>query len=74
MKKTNIDNLGRVVIPSHYRKSLRLEKGDTIVMELVDGSIIIEPEKTLCKICNFPLKTTNDLNICTMCIGKIKRL
>lgn len=34
---TRVDRHGRVVIPAEYRRALRLEEGDTLVLQLDDG-------------------------------------
>ena len=37
----NIDNLGRLVIPSEYRKELGIENGSSLNMELEKDKIVI---------------------------------
>lgn len=37
----NIDNLGRLVIPSEYRKELGIENGSSLNMELEENKIVI---------------------------------
>lgn len=41
---TTLSSKGQIVIPSEIRKKLALSEGTTILCELVDGKIILDPE------------------------------
>lgn len=47
----NLDDLGRVVIPMEFRKSLDLESGKPVEMTMVDGAVIEKRYEEVCKVC-----------------------
>ena len=40
-----MDDLGRIVIPKEFRRSLDIEPGDAIEMLCIDGRVVIEKVK-----------------------------
>jgi len=44
---TNVRAKGQVTIPAHIRQAARLEEGDPVEMELVDGGILLRPMKLI---------------------------
>lgn len=51
MKKLKLDDLGRIVIPKPFRKELNLENESPVVVALENNSVVIRPEKAVCKCC-----------------------
>ena len=74
MKGTNrkIDNLGRIVIPISYRKSLRLEPNDTVTISMKNGEMTLTPLKRTCVVCGKMHEQLNNRRICKNCITIIK--
>ena len=70
-----IDKLGRVVLPSDYRKALNLNKNTKIALYIENGSIMIRHAESTCKLCGSDNITfENGIRICKACINKIKNL
>jgi len=44
---TNVRAKGQVTIPAHIRQAARLEEGDPVEVELVDGGILLRPMKMI---------------------------
>lgn len=44
---TNVRAKGQVTIPAHIRHAARLEEGDPVEVELVDGGILLRPMKLI---------------------------
>lgn len=70
--KRNVDPLGRIVIPVDIRTQLGIHKGDTVLMSLENGKLILEPENHICRICGASEDVRPEFGICTSCIEKIK--
>lgn len=47
----NVDNLGRIVIPSTMRKSYNIEKGEKIELLAMDEGILLRKYKPGCIFC-----------------------
>ncbi len=73
MKKPKIDELGRVVIPKPFREALNLEEKSEIVITLENNSVVIRPEKTVCKRCGTFVKCDHDFPLCKDCLEAIKK-
>jgi AbrB family looped-hinge helix DNA binding protein len=44
---TNVRAKGQVTIPAYIRQAARLEEGDPVEVELVDGGILLRPMKLI---------------------------
>lgn len=49
--RRNLDHLGRIVIPSEFRKQLGIQSGDSLDMHVVNGSLLITPTREVCLLC-----------------------
>jgi AbrB family looped-hinge helix DNA binding protein len=47
MSTTYIRNKGQVTIPADVRRAARLEEGDPIEVEVVEGGILLRPQKVI---------------------------
>lgn len=47
MSKTVLRSKGQLTIPAEVREATRLEEGDPVVFEVVDGCIVMRPLKTI---------------------------
>ena len=47
-----VDELGRIVIPSHMRRAAGLETKTAVKFELVDGGVLLTKARPTCIICN----------------------
>lgn len=68
----NIDNLGRIVLPKEYRKSLEMQEGDSVNIAIEKNKIIIEKVETNCMFCGSTkeLITFQNRPICNKCCNK----
>ncbi len=69
-----LDELGRIVIPSDFRKKLDVKTGDRLRVELVDNTLILQKSIPTCVLCG----KAEDLNyeshnkyICEDCLETI---
>ena len=46
-KTTTIRNKGQVTIPASIRRAARLEDGDPVEIEVVEGGILLRPQKVI---------------------------
>ena len=46
-----IDYAGRIVLPKAYRTKMNLEPGSSLLLQIEDNKLIIEPAEKKCKIC-----------------------
>lgn len=71
-----VDNLGRVVILSEFRKALGIEAGDYIEMMLVDNCLVMKKNIKSCLLCNghSSLTAVQDKHICQKCITLVSEL
>ena len=47
MSSTVVRGKGQITIPSEIRKAARLEEGDPVEVEIVDGGILLRPYKVI---------------------------
>ena len=47
MSSTVVRGKGQITIPSEIRKAARLEEGDPVEVEIVDGGILLRPCKVI---------------------------
>ena len=68
-----VDDLGRVVIPSHIRHELGFEAGTRLNFELKGDELIITKAAHTCAVCNSEndLKEINGKYICRKCMEKL---
>lgn len=69
-----LEELGRIVIPSEYRKALGFEEQEYLEMFLVGGGVLIKKPTDRCKLCNNSGDLINfkDYLLCFECVKKIK--
>jgi transcriptional pleiotropic regulator of transition state genes len=72
----NIDDLGRIVIPSELRKALGINLLDSLEIFTDDDSIIFRKYEIVCIFCKDDEEVThyNNKCICKKCLEKIKTL
>ncbi len=73
MKKPKVDDLGRVLIPKPIRRELNLHSESEVVITLENNSVVIRPEKTVCRRCGIFVKCDHDFPLCKACIEVIKK-
>jgi len=44
---TTVRNKGQVTIPAEIRKAAKLEEGDPVEIEMVEGGILLRPQKII---------------------------
>ncbi len=69
-----LDHMGRIVIPSEYRKKTGIEDLAEVRIAEQNGKIIIERLIPTCKICGAEKTLNAEMGICQDCIEKIKSL
>jgi len=47
MSRTTIRSKGQITIPSEIRRAARLEEGDPVEFEIVEGGILLKPRKII---------------------------
>ena len=72
MKIGKIDALGRVVIPSSFRKKLNLETDSKIIITASETSVIITPQDCICRLCSASIGKNSIIPLCKSCIKAIK--
>lgn len=65
-----LDSLNRVVIPLEFRKSIGVDPNSAVTISCQDGKIIIEPQKTLCRVCGSGDSVNEDIPLCAACLAK----
>ncbi len=70
----NIDDLGRIVLPINYRKTLGIKAGEELEMLCEGESIIIRRKAERCKLCGGKNEMDESLGICRECINKINSM
>lgn len=68
-----LDIAGRLVIPKDFRRALGLEIGDSVLLEIDDGKIIVKKAEQSCVFCGKTsgLKSYMGKTVCEDCIKKI---
>lgn len=71
-----IDNLGRIVIPREMRKSIGVEDGDNVTIELIDNKIVISNPSENDEFLNFlnEFKINHDSELCVQIENEYKRI
>ncbi len=69
-----LDHMGRIVIPSEYRKKTGIEDLAEVRITEQNGKIIIEKLTPACKICGAEENINAEMGVCHECIEKIKLL
>ncbi len=69
-----LDHMGRIVIPSEYRKKTGIEDLAEVRITEQNGKIIIEKLTPACKICGAEDNINAEMGVCQDCIEKIKSL
>ncbi len=69
-----VDELGRIVIPKHIRRTLGLETRTKVQFETDGNRLIVTKAFNTCIICNSEndLKEVGGKYICADCVAKIK--
>jgi len=71
-----VDELGRIVIPMEYRKTLGIHVKDPLSISLEGEQIVIERYRESCAICGSEkdIQAVNDRSICAKCVSAVKKL
>ncbi len=69
-----LDHMGRIVLPSEYRKKTGIDDLAEVCITEKQGKIIIEKLVPVCKICGAEENINTEMSICEECIAKIKAL
>lgn len=69
-----IDKLGRVVLPSKFRKALHIDTASTVMLYLEDDCIRISAPQKQCALCQKPLEIETNISLCKDCIAKVKAI
>ena len=67
-----VDNLGRMVIPSEFRKKLNIESNSKILVSLEDGILLVSPVTKHCALCGAKIESEQRFRLCEPCVSKIK--
>ena len=74
MKITQIDKLGRIVIPIAFRRALGLREDSVLQISLDGDSVVINRLLSRCKLCYASLDNDSSIGLCNNCIEKIKKM
>lgn len=71
-----LDGLGRIVIPQEMRKSLGLQEGDEVEIQLENGVLQLRKFAPGCVFCggSRDLVTYENKHICGECLQKIRKV
>lgn len=71
-----VDELGRIVIPMEYRKTLAIHVKDPLSISLEGERIVIERYRESCAICGSEtdVRAIKDRSVCAKCVTDIKKL
>ncbi len=69
-----LDHMGRIVIPSEYRKITGIEDMAEVRITEQGGKIVIERLAPACKLCGSEENINEEMCVCKNCIEKIKSL
>lgn len=78
MKSTGIvrrvDELGRIVLPIELRRTLDINKTDSLEIYVDGNQIVLKKYEPACIFCNSALQVTNfkGRNICEACLQQLK--
>ena len=73
MMVRKVDELGRIVLPMEFRKSLNIGTGCDVRIDLKDGSIILSPNECVCSVCKTAIPLGTKFNLCENCKAEIKK-
>ena len=68
-----IDYAGRIVLPKAYRTKMKLDTGSTVLLQIEDTKLIIEPAEKKCKLCECNEIVDDKLPLCKECLEKAKK-
>ena len=68
-----VDRLGRVVIPSEYRKRLGIKEGSKIVFSSLDRGIYLETVDGGRALCSKKLRKEASARLCEVCLADIAK-
>ena len=71
-----VDELGRIVIPMEYRRTLGIHVKDPLSISLEGEQIVIGRYRESCAICGSEkdIQAVLDRSICAKCVSAIKKL
>jgi AbrB family transcriptional regulator, transcriptional pleiotropic regulator of transition state genes len=72
-----IDDLGRVVIPSEFRKAFGIAAGEVVDMTIEGDAIVVRRIATGCVLCGSdtePLRAWHGRALCNSCVTGIKAM
>lgn len=80
-----LDGQGRVILPSHIRKTLNLGKDSEVIIGITrDGTITITPAEARCSVCSKKLNGTSKIRgiaigneekyVCPSCYENLKEI
>ncbi len=74
--RRKIDDLGRVVIPSQFRRALGIDEGDELEITLESDRVVIGPAIDQCTFCGAEgeLTTFRDKPVCWSCTAAVRAL
>ncbi len=72
--RRKLDKLGRIVLPSEYRKELGFKKQESLEIFLGVEGILIRKPQSVCKLCgkDSDLMIFKDNLLCINCISELK--
>ncbi|MBE6702010.1 MAG: AbrB family transcriptional regulator [Ruminococcaceae bacterium] len=70
----HIDRLGRIVIPTTFRRALDLNEKTALEVCLDGDKVIVRRSSSCCKLCYANIDSSSDPCLCPSCIEKIKKL
>ncbi|MBQ8720031.1 MAG: AbrB/MazE/SpoVT family DNA-binding domain-containing protein [Clostridia bacterium] len=69
-----VDKLGRIVIPITVRRTLDINEGSALELELDKEKIIIHNADLRCKLCCSNIDNDLGIGLCQSCIKKVKNI
>ena len=66
----SIDPVGRIVIPKDFREAAGLSDGEDLLIEVIDGKIVLSKAEQTCVFCGSKknLREYMDKTVCENCI------
>jgi AbrB family transcriptional regulator, transcriptional pleiotropic regulator of transition state genes len=74
--RRKVDDLGRVVIPSSIRKSLRIKEGDEVEFAVDAGRVVMTPAADRCVFCAATegIEVFRERAVCWSCMAAVRAL
>ena len=69
-----VDELGRIVLPAEARNNLGIALKSKLNIYINGEDIILRKKNKTCKLCNSNDDIDDSINICKVCINKIKNI